>query len=104
MKNSFSNAKNLLQFRDFFKKIPWFLGRHSFGLILIFAFISALLGGFLFYNYVIEPKNQEPKIQEDLPMFQEDTYKKVLKKWELDGQEIDQPAETEYLNPFVNPE
>ena len=82
-KKSSHNFKELLE-EDIkkIKKIPLILGRNIFLCILILILIDILIGGFLFYKYVILIDTKELKIISVYNKFKENTYWSVLKEWE----------------------
>ncbi len=64
------------------KKTPWTLGKNAFLSILIFILIDMLIGGFLFYKYVLLIDVKEPDTTSASDKFDEKTYQSVLKEWE----------------------
>jgi len=77
---------------------------HAFGVIIFLALLSAALGGFLFYFYVIDANRQEVKISKNQLIFREDIYQKIINQWALDDQSPAQLLEINYSNPFVSGE
>ncbi|MFH1968302.1 MAG: hypothetical protein ABIJ84_02865 [bacterium] len=97
----FTDAEYLFFIKRFFKKLPWFLGRHAFWVIIFLVFLSMALGWLLFYNYIITPENRQPETRKGLLSFREDVYQKVLNQRELSDQKLKQPQAEDRLNPFV---
>jgi hypothetical protein len=117
MKNHFLDYKKILEkMKNFFPRIPWFFGKHSFFVILIFVLVAVSLGGLLYYNYVIIEKEIIFRNEQGLVKFRKDVYSKILEKWDDEKKETDQfEQETneenlediekkEYKNPFIKSE
>lgn len=64
------------------KKIPWFLGRHAFLVILILIAIDLILGALTFYKYVHLIKASQPQSLESQTIFKDGVYREILKDWE----------------------
>ncbi|MBI1866249.1 MAG: hypothetical protein HY005_00470 [Candidatus Staskawiczbacteria bacterium] len=66
----------------YIKKIPWILGKNAFLCILVFILIDILIGGLLFYKYVLLIDAQEPEISSVYSKFQENIYRSVAEEWQ----------------------
>ncbi|MBI3631461.1 MAG: hypothetical protein HY219_01165 [Candidatus Staskawiczbacteria bacterium] len=79
-KSSYSFKELLDIYMKKIKEIPWILGRHAFLCILLFILIDILIGGFLFYKYVllIEAKEVENVFVPN--KFQENIYRFVIEE------------------------
>lgn len=80
-KKSSYNPKKLLDIFEKIKKIPWILGKNAFLCILMLIFIDVLIGGFLFYKYVLVIDTKETENISNSNKFQENTYRSVLEEW-----------------------
>jgi hypothetical protein len=82
------------------KKIPWILGKYAFWVILVFISLDIILGGFLFYKYVILAEKEKPKIITNLLRFEREIYQEVLEKLQTREKKFEESLEEEYSNPF----
>lgn len=82
------------------KKFFYFLGIHVFSIILIFIFIDLLIGGWLFYKYVILANQQELDAQVDSFKFDENAYQNVLIELEERDKIFNDSSPKNYANPF----
>jgi len=58
----------------------WVLGLHAFGLILVVIFIEVLIGGFMFYRYVIVAQEHIPQVEGTIIQFNENAYNSLLSR------------------------
>ena len=78
--------KKVAEVKDFlkkFKKLPWFLAKHSFWVIIALSFLAVLLGSFLFYYYVIQASEQELQVDGSHIKFRKDIYENIVERWAL---------------------
>jgi len=101
MEIPFLNFKKLVILKNFFKKVPWFLGRHAFVFILLLLFFAIIIGGGVFYNYVLILENKDIGVVENSLKFRKDIYKKILERWLSNELKIQQSIQEDYLSPFV---
>lgn len=82
------------------KKLPRTLSEHTFFALLVFLLISFVLGGMIFYKYIILIETFPPAIGEEFFRFDQNTYQKVLSEWELRNKKTSEIDSEKYLNPF----
>lgn len=77
------------------------MGQHAFFVILILAFLSAGLGIFMTYNYIIKVNSRGESAGSESIRFREDIRQKILERWESGDQRINELDQNEYSNPFA---
>ena len=82
------------------KKFLWVLGRKALAVILIGIILDFILGGFLFYLYVVFPKSQESGALDVKTQFNQDAYQSVLKILGKREQIFINPSLKDYPDPF----
>lgn len=98
---SVQNIKNILSgYGQTIKKTPWFLGSHAFAFILLFVALELLLGGFLFYHYILSEKSGNVELVQTPETFQEKTYQSVLQEWKKRETFFERAGDQAYNNPF----
>ena len=100
-KTFFRNSQLLDTSISKIKKIPWILGKNAFLFILIFVLLEIIFVEFLFYNYVILVKTQEPTTIDTPAKFKEYLYKSVLKEMQDRENIFENPLQKNYNNPFL---
>jgi len=63
-----------------FKKIIWNLGFRAFLIILILIFVDFIIGGFVYYQYVLTAEKAEPVLTKSIYKFNDKIYQEVLKQ------------------------
>lgn len=96
MNKEFFNKMRLGEIRDFvaefFKKMPWFLAKHAFGVIIILVTIDLIIGGLVYYKFIYSV--QSDNLGSGAPLFQYESYRKIKSEWS----EREAAAERSYLN------
>jgi len=91
--------KNLNKIK-FLKKIPGTAARYSFLSCLIFFFFALVLGGILFYKYVILAQKTAVETIQKSSLLQENIYQEILKNWQEQERRFNEADFKEYQNPF----
>lgn len=84
----------------FLKKTTRELAENAFSAFLVFFLLDLILGGTIFYKYIILAQRVNPQIEEKPFQFKEKSYETILEVWakkEAKSKEIDTK---QYLNPF----
>ena len=92
----------LNKIKKFIKKTIRILAVNVFFGFIFSLIIALLLGGFVFYKYIILITEMEFEISEQLG-FNEVTYKKVLSAWQDREKKFEKTISKEYPNPFQEP-
>ena len=74
------------------EKTIWFLGLHAFLLILFLVFVDFMLGGFVFYKYVLMAEREEAVVTENIIKFNDTAYNTVLIELQTKEQSNQPPA------------
>jgi len=80
---------------------PRFLAKHSFSTFFILFIVSLILGGVIFYLYVISIERIEIAETRHKFLLKEDTYKEVLRHWEERDIKFIQADSKQYIDPFL---
>jgi len=89
--------------KEFSNKSLRFLGEHFFFSFLLIFFLTLILGGLIFYQYVFLAEKKEPNILERTIFFNEEAYEKVLEEWGSREKKIQEIDSGQYSNPFIAP-
>jgi len=86
------------------QKALWFLGEHAFFAMLIFIFISFIIGTALFYRYSYLAGQKELCLTESPLRFKESNYQSVLEIWDKKTDKFKEIQQNQYSNPFSKEE
>jgi hypothetical protein len=64
----------------------WVLALNAFWFILLTIFVEVLLGGFLFYKYVVVAEQRTPEVTKNFLKFNEKAYNNVMQELQNRGQ------------------
>jgi len=84
------------------KKIPWILASYTFLIMLFLILLDFLLGGYVYYRYIVLVKTQEPQVIERTMKFEYNAYAQILKSWEAKERIFQKPDDNRYINPFAS--
>lgn len=90
----------LKEFKNFLKRLPKNLAQRAFLVFLGLFFLSLILGGIIFYKYLVLVQRAKPKTSEKILQFEEKTYEKILKFWQEREERMKEADLKEYPNPF----
>ncbi len=88
------------KFKNFFNRLPKILAEHSFITILFLFLLSLIVGGFIYYKYVVLVKNKEPQITRKPLQIEEKIYQKILNEWQEREKRFNEADLKEYTDPF----
>lgn len=95
-------AKKINKIKNILDKIPWTIAEHAFLASLLLFLISLIIGGFLFYKYIILLEQGLQSEQADqVFLLREDIYQQVLKHWQRDEEKFQKADSKQYPNPFI---
>lgn len=83
-----------------FKKLPRSLAEHAFLVILIFLFISLLIGAWVSYKYIFLIKQAELQMKEGFFQIKEDAYQGVIFKLDEWESSFRNANSKEFSDPF----
>ena len=92
--------KNLASKITVFKRIPWFLAKYEFLVILFLILLAMILGVFLFQNYVILIEKKEVEVNNSSIKFKDNVYQKIISQWQIDEEKLRKLEIKNYVNPF----
>lgn len=90
----------LNKIKDKLKKLPRNLTERAFLTFLGLLFFGLIIGGIVFYNYVILVQKSEPEIGEKLLQFKEKNYDNALRVWQEREERFKETDLKQYSNPF----
>lgn len=96
--NIYRIKKNLKK-RNFLKFLEN-IAQHIIPTSLILFLLSLVLGGILFYKYVIFVQKKEFEVPQKESLIKENIYKEILKNWQEQEKRFDEADFKEYPNPF----
>jgi hypothetical protein len=82
------------------KKSPKFLARHSFLTFFIFILLDFILGGIIFYKYVILIEKTKVEALKTPLRFDNASYQEVLSRWTKRQENLEKIGSKQYINPF----
>ena len=85
---------------NFFRKAAIKAAYHPLFSSFLFLFIALLIGGFLFYRYVLLAQRMDFKDISPEPLLKEDVYNEVFKAWQEQEENFKAADAKEYPNPF----
>ena len=88
------------QIKDKAKRWLTILAKRSFITSLFLILLSVLLGGILYYRYIILLDKQEPQPSTVSLKFRQEVYKNVLDEWEKMNENFEGGGLKNYLDPF----
>lgn len=86
-----------------FKKFPRQLAENDFLFSLVLIFIALILGGIIFYQYVILVQKKEPEIIKKPLPFNENALQEVLKTLKKHQEKFEETEIENSFNPFKSP-
>ena len=90
--------KNIFKIKRI-KEIPYYFAEHCFGFFIVLLIFAIVCGGFIFYEYSKNPKNQGIENSGALD-FNGKTYNEILQTWEAQDQKIEQSEFKQYPSLF----
>ena len=86
--------------KKIFAKLPRTLAENSFPVILLLFFVSLVLGGFIYYEYVFLVKNREPQLLAKPFRIDERAYQTILDEWQARENIFQEVSLKQYPDPF----
>lgn len=86
---------------DFFKKLPFILGKNAFLSFLGLFILAILFASFIFYTNYIAIKNIESDIIQQEFKFESESYQEILQIWQERENRLKETDFKSYPNPFV---
>lgn len=92
----------LTKTKNFFKKIPRILAKKTFLVFLILLIFALILGGIVFYFYVIsvEPFDNIEIGEEKSFLIDRAAYQKIFNQWQIRDKIFSETDSREYTNIF----
>lgn len=82
------------------KKLPKTLAKHSFSTFFMLLLLSFILGGIVFYKYVILIEKTKVETLRTPLRFDHANYQEVLNQWEKRQKNLEKIDFKQYINPF----
>ncbi|MDD5144651.1 MAG: hypothetical protein PHW72_00750 [Candidatus Pacebacteria bacterium] len=94
----------MIKVRFKFKKVAFkrnlsAIVRNLFRSFIAIFFASLFIGSMVFYQYVLKPNNESPKISEEVIKFDEKTFQRVLEKLQERNEKL-KTERSDYHSPF----
>ena len=96
---------NIDRIKKFLAKINFLkfgenIAQHILPTSLILFLISLILGGILFYKYIIFVQKKQFEVPQKESIIKEDIYKEILKNWQEQEKRFNEDGFKEYSDPF----
>lgn len=88
------------EIKAFLKKVPKSLAENSFLTIMSLFLISLVLGGLIFYKYVVLTEKKEIKSNGESIQFEKETYENILNIWQTREDNFKKADAKKYYDPF----
>ena len=79
------------------------IAKNIFLCFLLLLLLSLLLGGFVFYKYILSPQEITLNTTEEPFVIKEAIHQKILEKWQIRENKFRKADLKEYSNPFDKP-
>jgi|AntAceMinimDraft_8_1070364.scaffolds.fasta_scaffold08853_5 hypothetical protein len=89
--------------KNFLEQFLLIVAKNIFSCCLLLLFLSLLLGGLMFYKYVISPQKIVLNITEESFLIDEGTYQNILEKWQIKEKKFQEANLKKYSDPFAEP-
>lgn len=87
--------------KEFFKRLPRTLAENTFLTFFSLFVISLIMGGLVFYQYVIlTERSAQMVVTEKILTFDQTTYQKILDEWKIRDIRISEIKSKTYHDPF----
>ena len=92
--------KQLRKIKNLLKTIPRIIGKRAFLTSLALFLVAIILGGLVFYEYIILAEQKKSEITQKVIYFDEKGLQEILNIWQERQSKFDQADFKQYLNPF----
>ena len=89
----------IYKIKAFLGKLPLILARHPFLTCLFLFILSLIIGGLLFYKYIILAQKIKPELLE-ISVLKENDYREVLEVWQRQEKKFNEADLKEYPDSF----
>lgn len=83
-----------------FAKLPKYLAERGFLFFFVLFLVALIIGGLIFYKYVILIEGETPPVEDRTFEFKEANYRTTLKFWEEKSKEFEASNAKQYPDPF----